>query len=171
MIKPRVLLSCRETVFTKLLLPRRDTARHLPDRTWRLSHRYLATDLGLATLLARTLDQFALAMAQLLGEAIRHHIQRLVERVPVVLGVNIRPSQSQVNFDHKGVLERALVIVPQGNVSADQVQSKMFQTFDFLRHIGMDGRSQLNIAGTDMNLHTQSYDWVSVMSMAESQFK
>jgi hypothetical protein len=29
----------------------------------------------------------------------------------------------------------------------------MFEAFDLLRNIGVNGRSQLNIAGTDMNLH------------------
>ena len=113
----------------------------------------LALQLGLAALFPCALHQLALAMAQLLGEAVGHDVDRLVKIMAVVLGMNIRPWQREVHLDHKGMLECAFVVVPQRHVRSDQVQSKMFQTFDLLGHVSVYCRSQLNIAGADVNLH------------------
>jgi len=121
-----------------------------------LGHRHLATQLGLAALFARALDQLAFAMAQLLRQAVRHNINRLIEIVPMVLRMEVRPAHGEVDLDDKSMLECALVIVPESDVGPDQIQPKMFQTFDFLRNIRMDGWRKLDIPWTDMNLHASS---------------
>lgn len=95
-------------------------------------------------------------MAELLGEAVVDQINRLVEIVAMVLGVNVRPGQSEVDFDDEGVLEGAFVVVPECDVGADQIQPEMLEAFNFLGDIGMNRRSQLYIARTDMDLHSKS---------------
>ena len=122
----------------------------------RLSRFRLPAKFRLASRAPDSLHQPAFAMAQLLGEAVRHDIDGLVEIVPVIFRVNIRSRQGEMDFDHKGVLERALIVVPKRHMRADQVQSKMLQTFDFLGHVPVDGRCQFDITGADMNLHTST---------------
>ncbi len=51
--------------------------------------------LGLAAFVARALDQLALAVAQLLGEAFANHIDRVIELVAVILGVDIGPGRAR----------------------------------------------------------------------------
>lgn len=104
-------------------------------------------------------------MTQLFLEAVRHNINGLVQIMAVIFRVNIGPRKSQMNFDHKSVLGYPRIVVPESNVRPDQVQPEMFQTFDSLRYIRMDGRSQFNITRTDMNLHTLSYLHLFKLSM------
>jgi len=114
----------------------------------------LPAKLRLPALGTRAFYQPAFAMAQLLREAVGDHVDGLVKIVPVIFRMDIRSRQGQMNLDYKSVLERSLVVMPQRHMRADQVQSKMLQTFDFLGHVPMDGRCQLDITGADMNLHT-----------------
>ena len=92
-------------------------------------------------------------MAQLLGETVRDDIDGLVEIVAVILRMDIRPGDGKVDFDDESVLERALVIVPESDVGSDKAQTEMFQVSDFLRDVGVNGGSQFNITGADMDLH------------------
>jgi hypothetical protein len=110
-------------------------------------------------------------MAQLFRQTLGHNVDSLVKIVTVIFPVDIRPSQSKMHFDHKGVLECPFIIVPKGHMRADQIQPKMFQTFDLLGDIGMDGGSELYIPGTDMNLHILSYLQVPKMSIQLSKLQ
>jgi len=107
-------------------------------------------------------------MAQLLRQTLRHNVDGLVKIVAVIFPVDIRPSQSKMHFDHKGMLECSFIVVPKGHMRTDQIQPKVFQTLDLLGDIGMDGGSELHIPWTDMNLHTLSYIQVPKMSMQVS---
>jgi hypothetical protein len=44
----------------------------------------------------------------------------------------------------------------------------VLQTLDFLSNMRMNGRSELNISRTDVNLHTSSYIRVKPMSNSET---
>ena len=123
------------------------------DGTRSLNEGGLTADFFLAAFFARALDELALAMAQLLGQPVRDDIDGLVKLMAMVFRVNIGPRQRQVDLDDEGVFERPFVVVPKGDVRADEVQAKMFQAFDFLGHIAMDGWRQLYITGADMYLH------------------
>ena len=87
--------------------------------------------------------------------------------MPVVLAVQIRPAQREMDFDDKSVLRRSRTVMPERDVRPDQIQPEVFKALDFLSHIRMDGRSELNISRTDVNLHTSSYIRVKPMSNPE----
>ena len=121
-----------------------------------LGHRHLATQLGLAALFARALDEAALAVAELLGQAVMHEVDGMVEIVAMVFRVDIGSGQREVHLHDEGVLERSLVVVPKRHVRADEVQPEMLQVLDLLGHKGMNRRGQLHVTRTDMDLHSNS---------------
>lgn len=96
-------------------------------------------------------------MTKLFREAIRHNINGLVKIVSMIFRVNIRPRQSKMNLDHKGMFESALIVMPESYVRPDQSQTEMLQTIDFLSNIGMNRRGKLDVTRTNMDLHISSY--------------
>ena len=84
-----------------------------------LSQRDLPTHLGLAALFASTLDQLALAMAQLFREALRDDVYRLVKIMPVVFGMEIRSAQGEMHFHDKRMLGSSRAVVPKSDVRPD----------------------------------------------------
>ena len=70
--------------------------------------------LRLAGDFATTLGQFAFAMAQLFGEPFGDEVDGLVEIMAVILSVQVRSGQRQMDFDAKGVFHGAGFIVEDG---------------------------------------------------------
>ncbi len=133
-----------------------------------LGQRDLATHLGLAALFAGALHQLALAMAQLFRQTLSHNFDGLIKIVSVIFGMQVRPSQGEMDFDHKSMLRRLRTVMPQRHMRPDQIQPEVLQTLDFLSNMRMNGRSELNISRTDVNLHTSSYIRVKPMSNSET---
>jgi len=77
-------------------------------------------------------------MTQLLGEAFSDNVDRLVKIMAMILAMEIRPAQCEVDFHDKSMLGRSRTVVPKGHVCTDQIQPEMLKTFDLLSDISMN---------------------------------
>lgn len=80
-------------------------------------------------------------MAQLLGELGTHKIDRLIEVVAAIFGVDVWPRQGDVNFDNEGMLGDLTGVVINSNVGTYDVLVEVLEVADFIGDVGMNGSS------------------------------
>ena len=100
-----------------------------------------------------TIGDAGLAFPKLLGELARYFVDRGVQVVLSVLGVNVRPVDSEVHFDDMFFGFR--LVVEQNHMGGVNAIGELLQMRDFVGNVCVNRCGKSQMSGAKVDLHAK----------------
>jgi hypothetical protein len=100
-----------------------------------------------------TIGNTGLTLPKLLGELARYFVDRGVEVVLSVLGVDVGPRDRKVHFDD--MLFRFRLVVEQNHMGGMNAIGELLQMVDLVRNVSVNRCGKSQMSGAKVDLHAK----------------
>lgn len=102
----------------------------------------------------RAAFELGFAFAKLTRQFIDHFVDGGIEVQFFVFGMNIRAGHSEMDF--YAVRFGSGLVVKENDMGGNDFTGQMFEMFDFIGDITIDGGSEFEVSGADVDLHIKN---------------